>query len=399
MRVLTAQVYNPKNEAFATIGLPASYEELQDTLQLVNGNNENCAANIQEFFGKINPLEGKAVQTTSLYELNYFATIYHNLQEYEQIQFAGLVESNADEFPEMKTILNLALNTPKFDCYFTPCTTDKDLGEFYVENELIPELEGLENITDEQYRWVCLHLDFEKIGKEMREQEKGVFTSAGYLLKNEEVEQLYEGTPILPNPCDYIFRLELALIPEGDELNDQNTLSLKLPASAIDVQRALEEIGAESMDDCCFYGYESLVVPQLSDCYGDNDDFAVFNQLAEKINWLDNEDLVKYKAMLESVQNKDIETAVSVYEKMEAFSLDGNCTTATDYANKVLETLELPLMEELHFYLSKDGYGRSLMQHNGVDQTPYGMLIPSNGIKLSKQLQNQIEGMELNMSM
>ncbi|GEM_PF-4197690 len=35
MRILKAQVYNPENEAFTDIELPASYEELEDTLQMV----------------------------------------------------------------------------------------------------------------------------------------------------------------------------------------------------------------------------------------------------------------------------------------------------------------------------------------------------------------------------
>jgi len=33
MRVLKAQVYNPENEAFTDIELPANYKELEDALQ------------------------------------------------------------------------------------------------------------------------------------------------------------------------------------------------------------------------------------------------------------------------------------------------------------------------------------------------------------------------------
>lgn len=398
MRVLKAQVYNPENEAFADIELPASYEELEDTLQMINGSNKSCAADIKYFLGDMNLLENKEMLSCSLYEMNYFASLVDKMQDYEQVKFTGLVEAEASEYPNMKEIINLALNTPTLDCYHAPATSDKDLGEFYIDNELLPQLADLDSLTDEQYDWVCEHLDKDKIGKEMREQEHGVFTYAGYFVKNEEIKQLYNGEPVMPKPCDYIFRLELALIPEGDEPNDENTLSLKLPAATADVQRALEEIGAKSMEDCCFYGYESLVVPQLADCYTDNDDFNVLNHLAEKINRFNREEIAKYKAMLEATHCKDIETALSVYEKMDEFTLDRSCTTATDYVDKVLENLDLPMKEQFSFYLSKDEYGKALMQYNGVDTTSYGMLIPDDGIRLSEQIKKQTPDIEMTMS-
>nr|WP_308545749.1 hypothetical protein [uncultured Lachnoclostridium sp.] len=106
-----------------------------------------------------------------------------------------------------------------------------------------------------------------------------------------------------------------------------------------------------------------------------------------------------YKAMLEAVECKNIGTAVSIYEKMEDFTLDRNCVTDSDYVDKVLESLDLPHKEQFDFYLSKDGYGRALMQHNGIEHTSYGMLIPNIGIKFSEQIQTQTKGMEMNMSM
>ncbi|MDD3253784.1 MAG: hypothetical protein PHV18_14645 [Lachnospiraceae bacterium] len=399
MRVLKAQVYNPQNEAFADIELPARYEELEDTLQILNGSNESCATDIRHFLGDVILLENKTVQPCNLYEMNYFATLVDNMEDYRKLQFAGLTEAESTECPTMEELINLALNLPTLNCYHTPATCDKDLGDFYIDNELLPQLTDLENLTDEQYEWVREHLDEEKIGREMRDQEKGVFTSAGYFVKNEEIKQLYDGTPIVPKPCDYIFRLELALVPQGDEPNDQNTISLKLPASQADVQRTLEEIGADSMDDCCFYGYESLVVPQLADCYGDNEDFDPLNHLAENINRFNGDELVKYKAMLEAAQCQDIETAITIYEKMDDFTLDRSCGTATDYADKILDSLDLPMKEQLSRHISKNGYGKALMEHNGVDNTSYGMLIPDNGIRLSEQMQKQNNDMEMTISM
>ena len=142
-----------------------------------------------------------------------------------------------------------------------------------------------------------------------------------------------------------------------------------------------------------------MVEPHLADCYGDSDDFHFLNHLAGKISRFDTSSLVKYKAMLEASQCTEIETALVVYEKMEQFTRDRTWSTSTDCARKVIKSLDLPMKEELHYYLSKDGYGNALMQHHGINNTSYGMLIPDDGIKLSEQLQKQSNNIEMTMSM
>ena len=143
------------------------------------------------------------------------------------------------------------------------------------------------------------------------------------------------------------------------------------------------------MSDCVFYGFESVAVPQLSDIYGDNDDFASLNHLADQISGLDENSLITYKAMLDAAECQALDTAITVFEHIDEFTLDRQCDSPSDYADKVLDGIDLPMKKELEGYLSKNGYGRALMQHHGVDETDYGLLIPRNGIKLSEQLENQ----------
>lgn len=394
-----AQVYNPQTERFAEIGLPASYEEMKDALQVINASNEECIADIQEFLGKFKIFNNKSIKPSNLYELNYFANLFSEMQEYEQIQFMGLLESFEKESPEIKEVINLALNMSKLDCYKVSATTDTDLGRFYIDNELIPQLDNLESLTDEQYDWICTHLDEERIGREMREQEKGVFTRIGYLVKNQEIAQLYDERPVIPQPADYVFCLELSKIFEREEVKEQHTVSLKLPASESEIEIALETIGAENILDCCFEGYESVVIPQLAEIYGDTNDFNMINQIAKDITKLDDDSIVLYKSMLESVKCSDFQTAEAVYGEMEKFTLEKEHIEPSDYVDKVLKCIDIPLKEELDFYLSKDEYGRVLMHHDGVEKTNYGMLIPKNGITLSNQIQKQQTDVEITMFM
>lgn len=396
MRVLKAQLYNEKNDVFTDIYLPASHEEIEDALQIIGGTADECATDIQHFLGEDDLLFGKTIKSCNIFEMNYFSQLIQGMSEYDRMQFSGLVQATTDEQPEMKTVINLALNNLKMKCPLAPASNDHDLGEFYVENELVGGLANLEDLSDEDYEWVCDHLDLAKIGKEVRENEQGAFVSGGYIVITDEIQELYDGNPVLPQPKDYIFKVELAQIPMGDEPNDEHTVSLKLPATEEDINSKVNEIGLDNLQDCCFYGYESCL-PQLCDILIDVDEIESLNDLAKKLTDTPKEDMLKYKAMLDAVECKDVATAVAVYEKMDGFKLDTNCNCPTDYANKVLQEVDMPMKRELLFYLSKDGYGRALMQSCGVEHTSYGMVIPDNGISLKEQLKEPIQTMELSM--
>jgi len=392
MRVLTAELYNPENEMSTRIILPASYEEMQDALQRIKGNAHDCVADIQNFLDGIEPLGNKTLQSCRLYELNHFAALYQNIKGLERENFEGMVEVFCTKkIPQVNDVINIALNTPGFNGMVAPASNDHDLGEFYVENELLDGLADLEALSDEAYQWVCDNLDLAKIGREIREHEKGAYISGGYFVANEEIKELYDGVPVIPKQKDYVFRLELARLPEGDEPNDVHTVSLSLPATDTEIARALTEVGVSEMSDCVFYGFESVAVPQLSDIYGDNDDFADLNHLADQISGLDESSLITYKAMLD--------TAITVFEHIDEFTLDRQCDIPSDYADKVLKGIDLPMKKEFEVYLSKNGYGKALMQHHGVDETDYGLLIPSNGIKLSEQLETQRQNHSMMMTM
>lgn len=396
MRILKAQLFNPQTDVYTDIHLPASHEEIEDALQIVGGTAEECASDIQHFLGDDDLLIGKTVQPCNIYEMNYFAQLLENMHEHERLQFSGLAEVTASEYPEMKTLINLALNTPNLHCNIAPASNDHDLGEFYVENELLNEVLNTESLSDKEYDWLCEHLDLAKIGKEIREKEKGAFVSCGYIIVDDKIAQMYDGNPVLPQPKDYIFKVELAQIPMGDEPNDAHTVSLKLPTTEKELGYTLSEIGLDNLRDCCFYGYESTI-PQLCDILSDIDEMKPLNDLAKKLTELPQSDIPKYKAMLDAVECKTIDTAVAVFDKMDGFKLDTNCNCPTDYAEKVLANVDAPMKRELMFYISKDGYGRALMQNDGVEHTSYGMIIPDNGISLKEQLSSPTQDMDMSM--
>lgn len=110
----------------------------------------------------------------------------------------------------------------------------------------------------EKANWLLSHIDCEKVGKEMREQENEIYCSRGYAVLNQELKQLYNGNFSVPQPKDYVFRLEIANASKGDIPNDEHTVTLTLPASDSDIITAVKKAGASAPQECMFYEYESL---------------------------------------------------------------------------------------------------------------------------------------------
>ena len=78
---------------------------------------------------------------------------------------------------------------------------DAQLGRFYAENGFVPEVEHLPDKVFEL-------LDFEKIGREARIGEGGVFTEKGYVVQHTELNEAFFALDLTPNQPDYQILLE-----------------------------------------------------------------------------------------------------------------------------------------------------------------------------------------------
>ena len=192
---------------------------------------------------------------------------------------------------------------------------DESLGKFYAENGFVPQLDS---VPDNIYAW----LDFEKIGKEMREGEGGVFTPHGYVVQNGIIARLYQSGEAVPaEKPDYTVLLHVTKgrfnDPEYD--NDLSTL-LKLPTGDQELFHAVKEVDAASPEECAFTAVD-CTVPRLmekitdeleatnGDCYG------LVNELAGQLRHLDREGGIPVcKAMPEE---KKIAIAAKLLEQLQ----------------------------------------------------------------------------------
>ena len=174
--------------------------------------------------------------------------------------------------------------------------SDEELGEFALENGMIEEYN---NLPDDIYE----ALDKTKAGTKMREMEGGVFANRGYLL----VDVDFSDEPIpAEEPLAY-FQVRFS-----DEHHDSGWCDV--PLSEADEQLIGRVWGC---DDLSALPFECRsIIPYLNGMISGADELPELNLLSEALNGMSDEEIQKYKALLEVIRPGTPSTALSLTEEM-----------------------------------------------------------------------------------
>lgn len=358
------------------IDLPATWAELNDALQKARVPDDRALYKVNVWDSNPECLLQIMPNNINLYELNHLAQRLEKMQDSQIDAFEGLtmmdvVRTGYAPIP-IERLINMTHSL--VDCHFIyEAFDDRTLGKFYAENDFITELQSLpENV----FSW----LDYEKIGKYMREAEKGVFIPCGYVVQTGEMSKEYsfDTANLEPKP-DYVFLLEIATAPKNDDPNDTSSAILKLPATIDDITKALAEVRSCSLQECVFYRFDSLV-PELSTVFGNMDDFKELDDLAQEIKAIDAKgDLPKFKALLEAKECYSLVPLTELARDLDSYTFHPETLAPSAYAKSMLETLDIPMKESLLNMATLDAYGKELMEHDNMHSTSYGFISRKDG--------------------
>ena len=283
----------------------------------------------------------------TLSELNALSQRLVQLDESELTIFEGLAAMEKkplmQPFP-LPRLIDLAYST---DCchLVEGVVTDAQLGRFCAESGFVPDTDGL---TDQQFEL----LDFAKIGREFRQAEGGVFTSGGYVQRHDELKQVCKTLDLTLQKPDYAI---LAELPDGSRA--------RLPTP---LDKTVVEEPARCVD---------CVAPALTGLTAMR---STLDLLANRLAELEmNEELTKYKAVLEATGCDDIPRALALADELDRFSLDPEPREPDEVASGHLKEL-LP-EEDLAALLSNVNlycYGQELIEQSGGKLTGYGYVQP-----------------------
>ena len=172
-------------DRYAALSLPATPYEMQDALERVGCHSTKDVYFQVEEYLDFEYLESVLSPDCSLNHLNALAEKLSGLDDRQSIAFEGLLrmeqEKKEGQIP-IHTLIQLAHNADY--CHVLgEARNDSQLGRFYAENDFLEELADLPDKVFEL-------LDFERIGREQRQAEGGVFTRGGYVVQNTELEQI-----------------------------------------------------------------------------------------------------------------------------------------------------------------------------------------------------------------
>ena len=383
-------------EAYAVLDLPATPYEIEDALEKVRLQpDEELLLEIEEYydFGFLAPyLE----DVNNLHGLNALAQRLSEFVDYESAVFAGQLKMDLEARISditLPRLLSLANNTPYCDVVDV-AVNDSQLGKFYAENGFVTELEQL---PDEAFKIIEDMLDYEQIGRKMRQAEGGVFVDrstygySGYVIQHREPE-MANALPA-PEKPDYMILLEVCKGFFNDPDYDRDSVvQLKLPASKETLDGVLNTLEAADWSELAFTCLDCRI-PALIEAVNQTEDVFAVNHAASRFAKMTGEAIPKLKSLLEVTGISSLADAVRLTEQLESYVYSPEFSSPTDVARAEIKFSLIEQEADLLIpHVNLHQYGKALLENHNWTLTDYGMISRQDGQPIQK-FEEQNQGM------
>lgn len=303
-----------------------------------------------------------------LFELNALAKRLSQFELEDLIAFHSLVITRLEQRENDISVRELLGFAHSTDCceVHPGIETFEELGHFYVESDLIPELKG---IPDKSLPF----LDYKAIGKKFSEEECGVLVPGGYVTQTSEIKEVAKNMTFAPPTPKYTILLELE--------REGISAKLPLPTQAVEIDRVLRSINSFGWSDpllqvTCL----DCAAPSLIPILGGRDDPDDLNQLAWLISQMEPKQLTKYKATLDAVEDWSLSGAIRTVHNLDDYLFSPHLTSPEAVALDFLSSsVGESSMETLLQYINVYGYGQALIKEQNCVTTDYGLISREDG--------------------
>ena len=375
-KVFTVSLCNPDKDTYVTLELPADPYTVLDAWERLRLAPDTRVEWEMEDYGEFPVLFPGLQSGEGFPALNALAERLTSLDSRQRTAFEGLVKLQDGRPMEPDALITLSEQAKH--CQVAPeATDDASLGRVYAANGSIPEVK---DVPDKVFEL----LDFQLLGRRIRQSAGGVFTRQGYVVPDGNWKPTEGQDPrIAPEAPTGFFRLELRLGEERAELT--------LPAGQelVEVRERMEAVG---LPNCAVTAFHSRV-PQLPAAWATPERLDTLNCLAIRLMVLAERDslaLIKYKAVLEVSSISSLEDAMALTERLDAYNLNWAAASPEDVARGELRrSMGEENADLLCWYLNLYGYGEALIQQYGGELTDYGLLTRADGQPVQKPLPPQ----------
>ena len=375
-KAFTVSLCNPDKDTYVTLELPADPYAVLDAWERLRLAPDTRVEWEMEDYGEFPVLFPGLQSGEGFPALNALAERLTSLDSRQRTAFEGLVKLQDGRPMEPDALITLSEQAKH--CQVAPeATDDASLGRVYAANGSIPEVK---DVPDKVFEL----LDFQLLGRRIRQSAGGVFTRQGYVVPDGNWKPTEGQEPrIAPEAPTGFFRLELRLGEERAELT--------LPAGQelVEVRERMEAVG---LPNCAVTAFHSRV-PQRPAAWATPERLDTLNCLAIRLMVLAERDslaLIKYKAVLEVSSISSLEDAMALTERLDAYNLNWAAASPEDVARGELRrSMGEENADLLCWYLNLYGYGEALIQQYGGELTDYGLLTRADGQPVQKPLPPQ----------
>ena len=383
-KAFTVSLCNPDKDTYVTLELPADPYAVLDAWERLRLAPDTRVEWEMEDYGEFPVLFPGLQSGEGFPALNALAERLTSLDSRQRTALEGLVKLQDGRPMEPDALITLSEQAKH--CQVAPeATDDASLGRVYAANGSIPEVK---DVPDRVFEL----LDFQLLGRRVRQSEGGIFTRQGYVVPDGNWKPAEGQEPrSAPEAPTSFFRLELQLGEERAELT--------LPAGQelVEVRERMEAVG---LPNCAVTAFHSRV-PQLPAAWATPERLDTLNCLAIRLMVLAERDslaLIKYKAVLEVSSISSLEDAMALTERLDAYNLNWAAASPEDVARGELRrSMGEENADLLCRYLNLYGYGEALIQRYGGELTDYGLLTRVDGQPVQNPLppQPKLGGMEM----
>ena len=402
---MAAGGYIGEEKYFATLELPAKPHEIQDAchkLRITQNRDTNlrmevCSCEI------LPELTDVRLDSPSMEEMNFLAQRLAQLSDSKAIALRGVwkwleKEGHLEEPVRAMDLINMTYGLDTV-MIASNVSNDYELGEFVLNGDLDDDLIQLSDKMVEL-------LDMEAVGRWNRINQAGEFVGNHYAVAGEyQLQHVYDGVnlPAMEVEKPFVFRLQVAESPVNDSTETMGTAEwISLPIDRDQADRIAQKHNEGCIEDCTFYGFESIIPQITADHYGDMLSFARLNRLAQEIAQMKPSEQVKLKAVLEHEKPGAMEAVQEVVDHLREYQFDNRIGDADSYFKEyLLRHLDTRFDARWLDSLAVCTEGTNLMQRLGAAETDYGIVSARGGQLYAlvpfEQEQVQEEAMEMTM--
>lgn len=169
------------------VEFPTTREEMKGVFDRIGINEDYQEVFITDYDIDIYGMKDNLGEYENLDKLNYLAAVIANMNPLEREKYEAVLKSGISYGePGIDDLINLAFNLDGFDIY-AEISDEYDLGVYYAR-EMYEEELG--KIGDLQH-----YIDYASFGSDIQINEGGMFTDAGYVIRNgESWNREYDGS-------------------------------------------------------------------------------------------------------------------------------------------------------------------------------------------------------------